>query len=50
MTAMRENNGEFQPERETYISTVREELEDLSDEISTNELPENEPIDKDEKE
>lgn len=44
---MREDHRDFQPERETYISTVRDELEDLSDEISTNELPENEPIDKD---
>ena len=39
---MRENYGEFPPERDNSISTIRDELKDLSDDILTNELPHNE--------
>lgn len=45
---MRENYGEFQPERDNYISTIRDELENLSDDILTNEETNNEPIENDE--
>ncbi len=44
---MREDYGEFQPERDIYISTIRDELEHLSDDILTNESPQNEPIEND---
>ncbi len=44
---MREDYGEFQPERDNYISTFRDELENLSDDILTNQPPQNEPIEND---
>jgi hypothetical protein len=38
---MRENYGELRQEREIYSSTVKDELDYLSDEILTPEEPEN---------